>query len=97
LTALLDDWTANGVAVLDRVRSTSPAAYLRVVASLVPTRLDIAPADESAMTDEELREFIAVTCEQMGLPGAAKSFRNISGIKAAQAEPSVPRRRVLGR
>lgn len=63
-----DDWTKHGSALLAHVRETNPAVYLRVVASLVPARLDIANVDEDMaaidnMTADELRAFIASPLE----------------------------------
>jgi hypothetical protein len=57
VAAMLADWTEHGAAVLEQVRSTSPVAYLRVIASLVPQRLaiDEPPGyDLSRLTDGEL-------------------------------------------
>jgi len=54
-----------GSDVLARVRETNPSIYLRVIASLVPARLDVARTDEFADFDnmeiEELREYIATS------------------------------------
>ena len=36
------DWDAHGAAVLERVRLTDPATYLRVAAVLVPKELNVA-------------------------------------------------------
>jgi len=55
-----DDWVQHGAAVLAKVRKSSPAAYLRVVASLVPQRLAIGgdtddpPVNLSVLSDTEL-------------------------------------------
>ena len=40
VTALCEDFGANGVAAIKSAREESPAAYLRLVASLVPKELD---------------------------------------------------------
>ncbi len=40
VTALCEDFEANGVAAIKSAREESPAAYLRLVASLVPKELD---------------------------------------------------------
>ena len=59
IAAIHDDWTQHGAAVLAKVRKSNPAAYLRVVASLIPQRLAIGgdpdvPLNLSCLTDSEL-------------------------------------------
>ena len=39
---LLDDWTANGPAVLAKVRAEDPSTYLRVAFSTIPKDVQIA-------------------------------------------------------
>jgi hypothetical protein len=54
---MLADWTQHGAAVLEKVRNASPAAYLRVIASLVPQRvaIDERPGlDFGRLSDSEL-------------------------------------------
>jgi hypothetical protein len=63
IAAVHDDWVQHGAAVLAKVRKSSPAAYLRVVAGLVPPRLAIGgdteapPVNLSVLSDNELAEF----------------------------------------
>ena len=60
IAAVHDDWVQHGAAVLAKVRKSSPAAYLRVVASLIPQRLaiggdtDAPPINLSVLSDNEL-------------------------------------------
>jgi hypothetical protein len=60
VAAIQDDWERHGPAVLERVRSTSPAAYLRVVASLIPREvlIETPSGDLSHLTDDELAQAI---------------------------------------
>jgi hypothetical protein len=44
IAAVLTDFRQHGATALEKVRTTSPAAYLRVIASLVPQRVAIDPA-----------------------------------------------------
>jgi hypothetical protein len=89
LLAVHDDWSKHGGAVLAHVRETNPAVYLRVVASLVPARLDIANVDEDMaaienMTADELRAFIASPLEEIGISEAAGAPRDDSNKAKAQ-------------
>ena len=60
IAAVHDDWVQHGAAVLAKVRKSSPAAYLRVVASIIPQRLaiggdtDAPPINLSVLSDNEL-------------------------------------------
>ena len=60
IAAVHDDWVQHGAAVLAKVRESSPAAYLRVLASLIPQRLaiggdtDAPPINLSVLSDNEL-------------------------------------------
>jgi hypothetical protein len=55
VAAILADWTQHGTAVLEKVRNASPAAYLRVIASLVPQRVEFdGNSDLSCLSDSEL-------------------------------------------
>jgi len=60
IAAVYEDWYEHGPAVLARVREQHPAAYLKIAASLVPSRLDVAPANRfEAMSAKELLGSIA--------------------------------------
>jgi hypothetical protein len=41
LTQLCDDFEAHGAAVIERVRQEDPAAYLRIIVSVLPKELKI--------------------------------------------------------
>jgi hypothetical protein len=82
ISAIYEDWTEHGAAVLKQVRQTSPSTYLRTVASLVPQCMAITPDDDfSGMSDEELRESMQNSMvemlDQMDLPEAAHALRSI--------------------
>ncbi len=68
------------LAVLAQVRETSPVVYLRVIAGLVPARLDVATVENDLenMTAAELREFIVNGIEELGISDAAGALRNNS-------------------
>jgi hypothetical protein len=84
IAAVAQDWADHGSEVLARVRQTSPAAYLRTVATLVPQQLAIAQDNDfSAMTDEELwksaQESTAEVLDAMGMPAQARAVRSKIG------------------
>jgi hypothetical protein len=52
----LADWTANGAAVLKRVRKEDPAAYLRTLFSIIPKDVAISiEARNGPLDSEEMR------------------------------------------
>ena len=80
ISAICEDWTEHGAAVLKQVRQTSPSAYLRVVASLVPQHLATQDDDSSEMSDRELRESTAELLDEMGMPEGARAVRSKIGL-----------------
>src|SRR5947209_8249460 len=75
IAAVAKDWTEHGATVIAQVRQSSPVAYLRVVASLVPQHVAITNGEEFAdMTDEQLRQAVVGMCEKMGIPEAARAI-----------------------
>lgn len=59
LAAIEGDFAEHGADVLEKLRADDPAAYLRIIASLVPRDLILKREQEpdfSDMTDEELAE-----------------------------------------
>ena len=86
------DWSEHGSTVLARVREISPAAYLRIVASLVPQRVAVTTDDQFAdMSDEELRHALAWMVAELGLPEPARAFR--AGAVGANKSRSTGRMR----
>jgi Family of unknown function (DUF5681) len=84
ISAIYEDWTEHGAAVLKQVRQTSPSTYLRTVASLVPQHLAITQDNDfSAMAAEELwksaQESTAEVLDAMGMPAEARAVRNKIG------------------
>lgn len=58
LEALQQDFEANGVAAIAKVRDEKPDQYLKVIASLMPKDLNINVNQFDGMTDDELVERI---------------------------------------
>jgi len=73
ISALHEDFQANGVAAIQTVRADRPHEYLKVIASLLPKELKV--TTESDLTDEQLIERIqrldAVIRPFLGTEGAS--------------------------
>ncbi len=78
IKALVEHWQENGKAVLNDCATKSPAAYMRVVASLLPKELII--KDGNAFTDaiNELSD------DQIA--DAIEAFRHIVGVGGGTSE-----------
>ena len=61
LADLLEDWEANGVVALGKAREKDPASYVKIVASLMPKKVDPDGALDG-ITRDELR--LAITALQ---------------------------------
>jgi hypothetical protein len=61
---LYADWQENGVETIRQVRAEKPDAYLKVVASILPQKLEIEHVDR--LTDDERRARIREIAEQLG-------------------------------
>ena len=66
IAAMSDDFEANGAAVIAKVRTEKPEAYLKLVASLVPQRVEVDEAELfTDWTEEELEEFMRSATERL--------------------------------
>lgn len=62
------DFRENGKAVVDKVRSETPEAYLKVVASLVPKQVEVGEAGAFAdLPEADLDRYIAEKTKQIAL------------------------------
>jgi hypothetical protein len=61
IAALQADWALHGEAVIANLRTSRPEIYSRMVAHLVPRKLEVAASatEFENMTEEELRAYIA--------------------------------------
>ena len=66
IAALGEDFDQHGAATIIRMREEDPAAYVKVVASLLPKQLSI-QSEERELTDVELERRIRQTAEVLGL------------------------------
>jgi hypothetical protein len=58
IAALCEDFELHGEAVIETVRKTRPADYLRIVAALVPKEFSVASGSLEELSDEELAQAI---------------------------------------
>jgi hypothetical protein len=68
IAALYADWKEHGEKVIAEVRAARPAAYLKVVASLLPKQVEIKDDMFDDLTDEQLAFLIRYTRTALGLP-----------------------------
>lgn len=64
IQALYNDFQDHGAGVIEKVRTEKPDAYLKVVASILPQKLEIERTD--GLTDDERRSRIREIAEQLG-------------------------------
>jgi hypothetical protein len=59
--ALAEDFATHGAKSIQKVRETSPTAYLRVIAQVIPKEIDFNRGERGLgeLTDAELRAIIA--------------------------------------
>ena len=67
VAALHDDFTKNGVAAIEKVRATDPAAYVRVIASILPKQVEIKEGAFDGLSDEELAALVAAARSALGV------------------------------
>jgi len=72
LNDMLSDWLENGVDTIRKVREDKPDVYLKVVASILPTELNVKHSTDE-LTDEQLVERIRA------LDAAIRPFLAIEG------------------
>ena len=79
---LFEDWKAHGRDVLRECRDKDPAAYCRVVASLVPKEIEIRTSPLEELSDDDLSIGVAAIA-------AARQARQAgSGDEAPANDPS---------
>lgn len=58
LKALSDDFDEHGASAIQKTRETKPEVYVKVVASLLPKRIEIKDGAFDNLTDEELTALV---------------------------------------
>jgi hypothetical protein len=59
ISALHDDFIANGEKVIETVRAEKPDAYLKVIASILPKQFELDGNLLTKFTDEQLGQLVA--------------------------------------
>lgn len=66
---MLADWSENGVAVIQSVRTEDPVQYLKVVAGILPKEMNIKVSELDELTDEQLVRQLASIAAQLAASG----------------------------
>lgn len=64
---LYADWLKAGPEAIKAARAHNPAAYLRVVASILPKQLEIKDGTFDGLTDEQLASLIVAARDALGI------------------------------
>jgi hypothetical protein len=83
LEALCDDFKEHGVQAIIDMRQESPKDYVKVVASTLPSQLNVKVSEWDELTDEQLDRRIASLLSQLNQAGVGSS----SGDAAPQVSP----------
>jgi hypothetical protein len=84
LNDFADDYHAHGKTVIETVRGQDPVAYMRLVAALLPTKVEITETPLDGLTDEQLDVYI-------------EEMNNSLLVRAAKGDPdAIERARKLG-
>ena len=71
--ALQADFQEHGPEAIVRVRDEQPAAYLRVIASLMPKQIEIKEGAFDGVSDEELAALVVAARSALGVAGGGGS------------------------
>jgi len=89
ICALLRDFSKHGEKAIAKVRRTQPAAYLKILALLVPREMKLEHSGGvKAMTDEQLERGIEILQELIAKRDADANAKVIEG--EAEVVPSLP-------
>ena len=66
VTALADDFQREGRVAIERMRRERPAEYIRVIASLLPRRVETSLSALDEVADAELADFIGAARAVLG-------------------------------
>lgn len=76
LCALTDDFEKHGAETIERMRESDPAAYIRVIASLMPKHIE-ADTPLAGLSDDELAEAIDLLLQILGEIDRAEALKRI--------------------
>jgi hypothetical protein len=90
VAALHDDFTKNGIAAIERVRTEDPAAYVRVIASILPRQVEIKEGAFDGVSDDELAALVAAARSALGVSEGGGAGSDQAGeSEPAQALPAI--------
>jgi len=85
---LAKDFAENGVSAIVETRTTQPAQYMKIIASLMPKELEIKrPLEE--MTDDDLIAGVAALQSYLNAGGASKGADDAAKPQQAKRLPSL--------
>lgn len=73
IEAMYADFTANGPAVIEKVRTEKPDQYLKVIASILPKQLEIKEGAFDGLGDDELAALVAAARSALGAVEGGRS------------------------
>jgi hypothetical protein len=84
------DFEAHGAAVISTVRTERPADYLKVVASLLPKRVEIKEGAFDGVSDEQLAALVHAARSALGVAGSGtEGAESKTKPKSAKVIPAV--------
>jgi hypothetical protein len=78
--ALLEDFEREGSVAIARTRDEDPAAYLRVIASVVPKEFKIEAEPLGELSDDDLERLIGLIRAAEGSADAAREHPGTPGV-----------------
>lgn len=83
IEAMHDDFQANGIEAIQKVRQERPHEYLKVIASMLPKELHVTDASLGEMSDDDLIGILA-TLRSIAIAGDRKTIEGRVEPEAAQ-------------
>lgn len=88
--ALANDFDRHGPEVIEKVRVTDPAAYVRVIASILPKQVEIKEGAFDGVDDEQLAAIVAAARSALGVSdGGREGVGDAEGAEPALDVPAV--------
>lgn len=88
--ALANDFDKHGPEVIEKVRVTDPAAYVRVIASILPKQVEIKEGAFDGVDDEQLAAIVAAARSALGVSdGGREGAGDAEGAQPALDVPAV--------
>ena len=89
IEALFQDWSKHGPLVIERVRESNPAIYLKIVASLLPQQMAVEVSDGfEEMNKEDLGAYIAHEFVELSRDEKFRSCIEALGVTLVLGKPT---------